>query len=150
MKTIAPQTLSWKFPGYWPASAADSFLKTCSSLSIKYQFASRMIGDVKIMPRITPVDLEINKSGNFVITINSALFDHEQAKSLGRAISHTFHYNLTKHPPQNVLQDHLVSVAESFSSAFSERWLEINDVATVAEWLRKKHLADFVGYEMDE
>lgn len=136
MNTTTIEYLADKFPQFWFAHAADSLLMRCNSRTLSEQLIERRISKVTILPLFSNGGLSIGEDNNFCIMLNDTLTLDERAHSLGHEIGHTFHHNLTKSPPQNILQASDGEKAENFCNSFAELWLEHNTMEKVVKWLK--------------
>ncbi len=137
MNSISAASLSDLFPHFYFAGAAESYLGKVAMREIDQQLLERRIADVSVNFIPTQGGLGIDEK-HFFVVLNKNLSLHEQAESLGHEIAHTFHYNLTYTPPKNILKVEYEIEMELFCEEFSARWLELNTLQKVQDWLERK------------
>lgn len=133
--------LSEQFPMFHFAKEADEWLKSIHDKSIFWQLGSRRIGYLEILPILSTAGLGINsRTGKFMVVFNDYCELKHSFESLGHEIGHTFHFDLTKNPPVEIIDQNSHEfmydfvdghpkgfLIEDFCDAFSLRWMAIND-----------------------
>lgn len=119
------------------AANADRWLASLNGRPLLIQFAERKIGTIKIVTSMINVDrLALREDNMFVISLSSFNTSAQDAEELGCALGQTFHYDLTKPRPFNLLSLEAFNAGRDkrvrdFCQAFSEHWLEINNKVEV-------------------
>lgn len=120
-------SLGTTYPQFRFAYPADAFIEKSRGTSILSQLQERRITLVKIEPLFSSGGLGIGSDGNFSVSLNEDSTIPEQAYSLGHEIGHTFHHNLTKIPPENILPGEYRVHVEDFCDDFALAWLVDKD-----------------------
>ena len=133
------RTFAQIFPRLIFAGAAGAFLRKCSGNNISWQLRERRISRVQIVPLLmSNGGLAIGDDGEFLISLDDTDCPRDHAKSLGHEIAHTFHHNLTQHPPRNFLPDNLRDEVENFCTAFAVLWLQRNSIDEVVRRIQNE------------
>lgn len=121
--------LAEKFPTLSFARDADEFLcKWKKSADIVAQLRDRRIFKVEIVSLlVSGAGILFGDDGNFLVWLNDFYHPEEQTYSLGHEIGHTFHFDLSKNPPQSSYpREAQDPVVESFCKEFSLLWIAQN------------------------
>mgnify|MGYP001564104733 CR=1 FL=1 len=127
--------LAEKFPVLSFACDADEFLRKWSeNTDVVAQLRERRIFRVEVVPLfISGAGILFGDDSNFLVYLNDFYPPEEQAYSLGHEIGHTFHFDLSKNPPQSSYpREAQDPVAESFCKEFSLLWVAQNSEKEIA------------------
>lgn len=136
-------TLAEHFPSLEFAREADRWLETVSQSTLHQQLQERRVRRIRIEPMLFSGALGI-QDGDFVMFFNDMSTPEEDAHALGHEIGHTFHFDLTKTPPEvtipdkNAMSDDLFDLVENFCNAFAEKWLAVNGGESIEKRCRNE------------
>ncbi len=146
MEKINDIPLGKRFPKFDFAKKADRWLECAKKATIFQQLGNRKISTICIIPILSTAALAFDKTGGFQVWFNTECKMEWAFGSLGHEIAHTFHFDLTKNPPTQTIDDQSDEVfydfdsegnpsgfiIEDFCDEFSKKWVTINTKEKIA------------------
>lgn len=135
--------LSKRFPELDFAIVADRWLIYTKDWPIIDQLRDRKISEIRVtiimaMGLLVPI-----RDCGFRVLLDWDSSAKDHLETLGHEIGHTFHFNLAKNPPESFFEinrgsNFYKNLIEPFCDAFSEKWIEINDLEKIKLFCRSE------------